>query len=261
MNSLFGWRNLSPSLRLWFNNLDKGIVLFPHTSRWDLFTILTYTMTYTELHNIIWVVIQQSGINRLAFDYFLHKYFNRLEVPKRGKNQLTGFIDKTVNTLKDRDKYLVFLSPSGAPDVKPRKWKSGYYILAQRLKIPITIVGFDYIEHRITIPVILKPNWDEFEQTGSGKIIVEFPEKSSSDTYSIKITQSELFPTIEKLSKHYMGCIVPLHPRYSHIPIKKYSGTPTSIHGSTKIIILLIIILIIIIIALIIRWRMRRCSK
>ncbi len=254
MNPIFGWKDLSPKLRKWFNQSDKAVVLFPHTSQWDTFTILSYTMTYTELHNRIWVMIRRSKINKLANQYIYSKYFRMLDTPtlEEYADGQRGFIKRALKTFRGESEYLIFMSPEGG--TLPRPWKSGYYILARELEIPITVVGFDYIEHRITAKILIKPDWKMLKKTGYGSIRVEFPEKDHQ-SYTIDTTWDQLLINIQSLAQKAMGDIVPLHPKLSFVPIRPYSGSPTAVCPATKIILVLIVIVIIIIIALIINYQ------
>ncbi len=255
MNSLFGWKDLSPKLRKWFNQLDKAVVLFPHTSRWDTFTILTYTMVCTELHNRIWVMIRRSKINKIADQYLYSKYFRMLDAPtlEEYAEGQRGFIKRVIKTFQKESKYLIFMSPEGG--TLPRPWKSGYYILARELEIPITVVGFDYVEHRITAKILIKPDWKTLKKTGYGSIKVEFPENNYK-SYRIKVTWEQLQSKLQKLSQKAMGDIIPLHPNKSFVPIRSHLETPTSTYTATKIIVFLIVIVIIIVVALIINYQL-----
>ena len=76
------------------------------------------------------------------------KIFNFLKCfPATAKEKNKGeFVENTVNRFKNSNNFHILISPEGT--LKKVPWRSGYYYLAKELKIPISVVGFNYITHK-----------------------------------------------------------------------------------------------------------------
>lgn len=258
MHSLFGWNHLNSDFLNRINNLDKSIILFPHTSKWDIFNVLTYLIDYPSLHGRCWIVIRKSRINRWANSVIFFKYFHMIEAPTleelkhRGTqdpetpHEVSGLIDKIANKLKHQSNYLLFLSPEGDTDPKP--WKSGYYTLAKKLQIPITVIGFDYIKHSMVNTICIKPDWESFNNSSIGSVKIEYDQ---NDQQVIKVETINLKDEIQLLAQDAMSEIVPLYREKSYVPIKNKKGIPTPISENCKISVIIGLTLIIIIILMI----------
>lgn len=240
---LLGWNNLTEEQLEWFKESRRSIVLFPHTSRWDTFTILLYVMSYPELSRSkkIWTVIRQSKINDLCNELFYSKYFNMLTTPsKRGSS---GFVERTVTRLKDEDEFMLLLSPEGG--CERSEWKSGYYALAKELKANVSVIGFDYVDHRMKIVLDMSPDWN----SGTKIRINPVPD---SDLSSSVIATDTLQTKIEDIAKESMSLINPLVPEYSFVS-RKGSDTPTCMSTQAKVIWTIIFILFLVVVIRVLR--------
>lgn len=139
---IFGWNFLDQKIINAVNcNIDKSVMIYPHTSYWDFVVVLIYKYAY-DLPNLYIVV--NEGLYK-KYTYILSK-LNCIPATAKEKNN-GGFVENTVNYFKDKQKYHILISPEGT--LKKMEWRSGYYYLAKQLNIDITIIGFDYSEHTI----------------------------------------------------------------------------------------------------------------
>lgn len=242
MHRTLGWKDPPPESLKSLEKIPRAVIVFPHTSRWDTFTVYSYAFDYPELRGKFWIAMFDLPINR-KFSIFFQGIFNVLWVPRDSKKG--GFVQQVVNRLKDQKEFLLLISPEGACERK--EWKSGYYHIARQLEVPIGVFGFDFAQHRIRTPAVVIPDWKSLtfqvetpERTASERTASERSasersnhERSTSEgsfTMDSKTFQEQIQQTLQQA----MGKIMPLNPELSWVPITAL-GTPTAVPMSTKL--------------------------
>lgn len=261
MNRLFGWKDVPDHMFNIMTSFDKAILIYPHTSVWDMLLMFTYICSDSRLHNKYWPVIRKIEKNTWKETYMgfiFPRYMNMLSAPsvKEQKLKNSGFIDMAVDKLKNLEKYYVLISPEG-DTFNVDRWKSGYYVLAKKLNIPIWVIGVDFSEHKIKVPRIINPRWKHKPRSKHMKIeIIEYDIKNGKQKIKreIRCKRKNSQKIIEELAKDSMSHIMPFLPERSLVKPQKYLNSPTLVPDHIKVIYIILIIILIILIFLFIRW-------
>ena len=260
MNRLFGWKDIPDHIINITKTIDKALIIYPHTSGWDMVTMIAYICSDSRLHNKFWAVIRKAPKNswkETYLSFIFPRYMNMLTCPtvSEQKLQKSGFIDRTVDKLKNVDKYYILMSPEG-DTYKANRWKSGYYILAKKLKIPIIVIGIDFSDHMLKLPMIINPCWKHKKH--SKYMTIELIEYNSVNVKQspreIRCKRKNSQKIIEEIAMDSMSHIMPLFPERSLVKPQKYLKPPTLIPSHIKVVYIITIIILIILIILFIRW-------
>lgn len=277
MIGLFGWKPIQPILFTQLSKIKKAIFLFPHTTHWDIVTLLAYVLHYPQFQAKFWVAVDKTLPTKFPGNLMFPKYFKplctsySLEAGNKDKSG-AGFIKQAVEQLKDQDEYWLLLNPEGKREKS--KWRSGWYALAKELQIPLIVIGLDFTQHYMKCPLIVSPDWDSINNEKIGKVEYLNPETYSieyskqikdndiqqiENLYSkhintIEVSLENSKDQIEKLLQDGMGQIVPLYPKLSYVPIRNYTGCPSAISNSQKLIYILILLIILVLLAILCMW-------
>jgi 1-acyl-sn-glycerol-3-phosphate acyltransferase len=131
--SFFGWRIEIDGVP----NLSKFILVgAPHTSNWDF--VLTLITFYALSVRISWMA--KHTFFRWPFKGLLAWLGG---VPIDRTNQDNGIVNQTIRTFNSRAEFVIAIMPEGTRS-KVRRWKTGFYHIAQGAEVPIVLVRFDY---------------------------------------------------------------------------------------------------------------------
>ncbi len=160
--SFFKWKTVGK-----IPDVKKAIVLVaPHTSNWDFVHLLFFSFLLEV--KVSW--FGKHTIFRWPFGS-IFKYFGGIPVD-RSKHH--SFVEKMVKEFEKRDRFILALSPEGTRS-PVKKWKSGFYFIAKRLKLPVVLLGLDYKERVINF---LPPVY--FDETVDKEKAVEMVKKKFS---------------------------------------------------------------------------------
>jgi 1-acyl-sn-glycerol-3-phosphate acyltransferase len=143
-----GWR-----IEVDVPNLPKAVLVgAPHTSNWDF--VLTLVTLFALSVKISW----------MAKHTFFRWPFNGLlewlgGVPIDRTIQSDGIVNQTIKAFNSRDKFVIAIMPEGTR-TKVRRWKTGFYHIAQGAKVPIVLVRFDYGRKVMGIGPTIEPSGD-----------------------------------------------------------------------------------------------------
>ena len=133
---LFGW-NVTGKIP---NNKKFILIGAPHTSNWDF--ILLFTSAYILRIKVSWV--GKDTLFKKPFGIFM-KWLDGIPVDRSSRH---GMVDQIVNRFNESKKLVVAIGPSGTRK-KRDNWKSGFYWIAYKTKIPI-LCGFIDFAHKTT---------------------------------------------------------------------------------------------------------------
>lgn len=134
--NISGWSPLDEKTLKKLENHKKIILIFPHTTCWDAAIYIFYYLKYDIIRRRAYTLI-----NPRFGDAEILKRFGF--IPSTHVDQKNGgMVKKIVDTVKDRDEYMILLSPKGT--IQNREWRSGYYYLAKELDCEIVCGGLDY---------------------------------------------------------------------------------------------------------------------
>lgn len=165
-----GW-NTSPNKSIkYLNNVDKAILIYPHSSYFDyvFYSLYYYAYNLKDIYTIMterfipFPSLSPSLIPAPDYNvrYYADKGYSRLKsicyawIDKfRGQEiertyNKTNFVTYLSDYFKDRN-YKILISPTGS--ISSQKWKSGYYHLANNLNVPILVCGVDYFKKDLVV--------------------------------------------------------------------------------------------------------------
>jgi 1-acyl-sn-glycerol-3-phosphate acyltransferase len=145
----FGWKTSS--------TLPEGIskavlIVAPHTSYWD-FVIGRMTFGASKLS--VRVLIKEE-----SFKFPLGGVLKMLGgVPVARGNTKNNMVEKAVEYLNSHDDLVIVITPEGSRK-RVRQWKKGFYLIAERAKVPIALGFIDYKKKTGGVGSILYPSGD-----------------------------------------------------------------------------------------------------
>ena len=138
LNKVLGWRVKGV---LPIN--DKYIIsVVPHSSYFDLI-VAVLIRTYSGLK--IKFIGKKELFNPITSLFF--KFLGGIPVD-RNKNE--NLVDTVVDLFKTNKIEILAIAPEGTRK-KVKKWKTGFYYIALKAKLPILIVSFDYNRKEVKI--------------------------------------------------------------------------------------------------------------
>ena len=143
---IFGWRaELSVQMP------DKCVLVgAPHTTNWD-FPLAILGMSAMGIR-FNWVA--KHTLFRWPLGFFM-RLFGGISLDRRYGG--TGFAIKAVETFRDFDHFVLAIAPEGTRH-KTAYWKAGFYKIAMKSNVPITLGFVDYKKKKIGIGKILMPS-------------------------------------------------------------------------------------------------------
>lgn len=145
-----GWTSIGT-----FSELPKYVIIIaPHTSWMDFFIGLMMRSVHKLDANFVGKIE--------LFKFPLGPIMRALGGYPVNRSKSHNFVNQVVKLFNDEKHFRLALAPEGTRK-KVAKLKSGFYFIAQRAKVPIVMVTFDYEnkEVRIKDPFWPSGNYDE----------------------------------------------------------------------------------------------------
>lgn len=160
--------------------IKKYIVLVvPHTSNWD-FPLGICGRHLVGLSNTKVLMKKELFTNPVLGSFF--KSFGGVPVDR---SKTSSLVDQIAKNFEDNDDFGLIITPEGTRSYR-KKWKTGFYYIAQKANIPLVLGFIDYKKKELGIGYVFYPTGDiesdlaeikEFYKTK----IPKHPEKSSLD--------------------------------------------------------------------------------
>jgi 1-acyl-sn-glycerol-3-phosphate acyltransferase len=149
------------------------MVVAPHTSNWDFFVGLAAR----SLMRIDTKYVAKKELFRFPFGWL----FRALGGYPVDRSKSHNFVDAVSDLFKDKDRFSICLTPEGTRRYAP-KWKTGFYYIALKAKVPVVMVGFNYKTKEVIAEPPFWPSGDEekdiaFMKEYFRKIPGKYPEK------------------------------------------------------------------------------------
>lgn len=167
---LTGWKVIGAIPK----ELNKFIMIAaPHTSNWDLlyaraaFYIMGIPVKYTIKKELFFFPLN-----------FLLSALGGIPIDRKKKENM---VDKMVGFYQDREQFCILITPEGTRSHSP-EWKKGFYHIANKANIPISLGYLDYKKKHAGVGPLIYPTGDyekdlktiqEFYRT----ITPKFPDK------------------------------------------------------------------------------------
>jgi 1-acyl-sn-glycerol-3-phosphate acyltransferase len=147
-NRLMGWK-----IEGEFPKIKKCIVaVFPHTKNFDfVLGVLT--------RGILKEKINYVGKKEL-FNPFTGWFFTALGGAPINRNAKENKVASIAKIFKERESFRLAIAPEGTRK-KVKQWKTGFYYIAKKAKIPILLVHFNYQHKKVSFLGLFTPTDDK----------------------------------------------------------------------------------------------------
>lgn len=127
------------------------MIVAPHTSNWDLFVGLMGKFAIGGRFNFL--------AKRQVFFFPLGLFLKSLGGIPVDRSKSHALVDQVVDIFKTRDEFVLAITPEGTRS-PVKRWKTGFYHIAQKANIPIAMVAFDYKNKEIILRKAFWPTGD-----------------------------------------------------------------------------------------------------
>lgn len=146
----------------------------PHTSNWDFVVVLALAFVFRVKPRIL----AKSSLFRRPWSP-LFRWLACLPVDRSGSH---GLVAQAIHAFEDHKDLVLGIAPEGTRS-RARRWRTGFYHIAEGAKVPIAVVFLDYKNKRTGIAFTLTPSGDieaDMEKICSFYIRIEgkHPERS-----------------------------------------------------------------------------------
>ncbi len=158
------------------------IICAPHTTNWD------FPNTWAIMDTLN--VKTQYAIKKEAMGFPMGGILRQLgcipiDRSKKEGKQKTSTVDAIANLFEQYDKLCLMIAAEGTRSLCT-KWKTGFYYIALKAKVPICLGYLDYTTKTGGIPKVIYPTGDIHKDMGEimrfyQSINPKFPEKFSVD--------------------------------------------------------------------------------
>lgn len=127
------------------------ICLAPHTSNWDFIIGLLYSRAEGLKSNFL--------MKKEWFFWPLGPIFRSLGGIPVWRSKHTSMTDNLAATAKEREDFVLCITPEGTRSPNP-DWKKGFYFIAQKADIPVLLYAIDYQRKLIQCTKSMIPSGD-----------------------------------------------------------------------------------------------------
>lgn len=145
------------------NNLPTKLILISsHTSMYDFFIGMAINYSIFHKNHTNYILMKKAFADICnPFLPFLDKKFKLIEVNKDKK----GITQSLTDNLKDKDNYIIYLSPEGTRKLN-KNLRKGYWVLSNKLDVKVMYIGIDFLKKTIFFE---KPRFVEIEWVNEEK--------------------------------------------------------------------------------------------
>jgi len=111
------------------------MIAAPHTSNWDF----VIAMAFYWKEGIFAQFFIKDSWTKGVHGWFIRK-MGGVGVNRSKNNNL---VDYSVNMFKEHDKFIL-LVPAEATRKRVKRWRKGFYVIAQKANVPVTLGYLDY---------------------------------------------------------------------------------------------------------------------
>lgn len=129
------------------------IVVAPHTSNMDFFVGLCVKYMYPYFRPSF---MAKNSLFKIPLVGWFLKSIGGHPVDRTKKNSL---VDQVVEVFNQKDYFIMTITPEGTRSYVP-KWKTGFYYVALKAKVPIVLAGFDYEHKMVRLTEVIEPTGD-----------------------------------------------------------------------------------------------------
>lgn len=159
-------------------DLKKAVIIAaPHTSYWDFFYA---RLAFFIMDIPLKVTIKKEVVNHPLFGWFI-RGLGAIAIDRTPKNgnlkKKKSMVDAMVDLIHERDELIMMVTPEGTRK-HVKKWKSGFYRVAEQANVPIILGYLDYAKKHAGVGPVFQPTGDydkdveeimDFYRSKSGK--------------------------------------------------------------------------------------------
>ncbi len=124
------------------------VIVAPHTSNWDFFVGLALGLHWKAMRKTIWFG------KHTIFVGFIGRILRKLGGIPIDRSHPHRVVAQTLDAMNKRDELILALAPEGTRKWTDH-WKSGFYLIALKSKLPVALAFIDYKNKRVGIgPVV-----------------------------------------------------------------------------------------------------------
>ncbi len=127
------------------------MIVAPHTSNWDLLVGLMAMFAVGGRFNFL--------AKRQIFFFPFSLVLRGLGGYPVDRSKSHALVDQVVDIFNTRDEFVLAITPEGTRS-PVKRWKTGFYRIAEKAGIPIGMVGFDYKKKEIVLRKAFWPTGD-----------------------------------------------------------------------------------------------------
>jgi 1-acyl-sn-glycerol-3-phosphate acyltransferase len=141
-------------------DLKKAVIIAaPHTSFWDFY----YARIAFFIMGIpMKVTIKKEVVNHPVYGWLIRS-LGAIAIdrtPKEGNlKKKRSMVDAMVSLIEERDELIMMVTPEGTRK-RVKKWKSGFYRVAEQANIPIVLGYLDYAKKHAGVGPVFYPTGD-----------------------------------------------------------------------------------------------------
>lgn len=129
---LFGWKIIGSK-----PEFDKFVIaVAPHTSNWDF--ALGYSLKHID--NLHPNVLAKDSLFKIPL---IGWFLRNMKAEPVNRSKKTNMVDQIVEKFEKMDSFKMVIAPEGTRSYSPQ-WKTGFYRIAEKARVPIVMIGFDY---------------------------------------------------------------------------------------------------------------------
>ena len=144
---LFGWKIIGSRPY----HLKKYVIaVAPHTSNWDF----AVGYCYKHIDDLHPSFLAKHSLFKIPIVGWFLRSMGGVAVDRTKKENV---VDQVVEKFEELDEFIMAITPEGTRSYSP-EWKTGFYRIAVKAKVPIVLIGFDFGRKAVEIREPLYPS-------------------------------------------------------------------------------------------------------
>lgn len=170
-----GWKLPKERDLIKFNEHDRTVAIFSHTTYIDFFLLLLYYLAFPEGFKNIRPLVVAWTFEYMGLCWLLNKMGAIPATKLSEKNG--GATERIISELSQQDKFIFLISPKGT--ILKKEWRSGYLAISSHFEAHLMVVGVDYEKKKCIVGKAIKyddPELTKILHEQLSKIVPLFPE-------------------------------------------------------------------------------------
>jgi len=173
---VMGWNRLSDKMSKRMNSVQRGVLIFSHTSYIDGLIFFLYMLADLGDKYTIKTLVKPQ----LCQQFPIIESWGGIPATKR-EDKNGGSVERICEALSKESKFMFMICPKGTVQYAP--WRSGWYYIANKLKCELRAVGLDYVNKNVYVSKVVTSKSNNIDKLQRrlyyklSKIVPLYPEK------------------------------------------------------------------------------------